>query len=84
MPTEKLLPSLWITSAFIPPPTISTDCATSAMISVSSAFIFEWNSRQATPSPMSHRLAEPFRASGFVLRLMSERSSTPSGRTSGA
>ena len=82
MPTEKLLPSLWITSAVMRSSTISTDSSTSAMISVSSAFILEWNSRQATPSPMSQRLAEPLRASGLPVRLMSERSSTPSGRVS--
>ena len=55
-------------------------CRSAPRMSGSSAFILLWNSRQATPSPMSHRLA-PSRSSPAAATgsLMSESSSTPVG-----
>ncbi len=50
------------------------------MVPSSSAFILLVNSKQATPSPMSHSAAEPFLSTGLPARLMSSSSSTPSGR----
>ncbi len=47
-------------------------------------FILLWNSRQSTPSSISHRLADRLRASGRLRRLMSASSSTPSRRTTSA
>ncbi len=49
------------------------------MILSSSALHFEVNSKQATPSPMSHNAAEPFFNTGLATRLMSSSSSTPRG-----
>jgi hypothetical protein len=49
----------------------------------SRAFILVWNSRQRTPSPRSHRLAEAFFATGCERRLTSASSSTPAGRSHG-
>src|SRR5215469_7434939 len=60
--------------------TVSRPFASIAMLSPSSAFILVWNSKQMTPSPMSQRLAEPFRATGFDRRLMSASNNTPGRR----
>ena len=50
------------------------------MILSSSAFAFDVNSKQSTPSPMSHTAAEPFFSTGFATRLMSSSMMTPGGR----
>ena len=54
----------------------------SAMMSGSSAFILLVNSKQVTPSPMSHSAAEPFLRIGLEVSLTSESMITPSGRFS--
>jgi hypothetical protein len=51
------------------------------MISASIAFIFVWNSRHSTPSPMSMRLAPAFDLMTFFLSL-SEGRRTISGLSS--
>ena len=55
--------------------------ASRAIVWSSMAFIFEVNSKQVTPSPISHSAAEPFRASGSLPALMSTNRSTQSGAT---
>ena len=60
-PTEKLSPSLAITSAFhgpLPSPIRPIALPIMAMMSGSSELPLEWNSRQTTPSPISHSEAE--------------------------
>src|SRR4051794_13159189 len=61
-PTEKFAASLVMTKAskLSPGPPAFKVCETSCTMSVPSVFIFEWNSMQATPSPMSISEAPEF------------------------
>ena len=86
-PTLKLSPSLQITSAVyapLPSPTVVMIWRIIDMISGSMVFIFDVNSRQSTPSPMSHTLADTFFITGLPFRFTSASDSTPAGRGTAA
>ena len=59
--------------------TSAIDLASSSSVSASSAFIFEVNSKHATPSPMSQSAAEPLRSRGAPARFTSASSSDAVG-----
>src|SRR5438067_1683326 len=71
-PTEKLSASLVITKAskLSPGPLDLSDCVTRPTMSPPNAFILEWNSMQATPSPRSTRERhQVYRSSGDCLQV---------------
>ncbi len=71
-PTEKLAAWLATTSPVMSFSTMSQLLNIMSMMSMSMEFILVWNSRQATPSPMSTSVAPPFWAIIFW-RSLSER-----------